>query len=294
MKPSLSSKILAGILKLINFKKLIESRAKGPVSRSQKAFLPKSIARRYACTVQWINKKAVATFENKKMVTNTHLIFLHGGAYIFEASIGHWNLAKKIVDNRFCRMTLLDYPLAPEHNYKETFEMVARSYAMLIEQYPQDDFIFMGDSAGGGLALAFTQKLIRDNHSKPPVKNILLSPWLDISLTNPAIKEMENNDHILTVEMLRYAGRQYAKGEDLHHYLLSPVNGLFERTPKTIVFYGTKELFYPDCIRLKKIVEAAKGDFIFQEYPGMQHDWAIFPIPESSMVIEEICAFLKE
>ena len=190
-------------------------------------------------------------------------------------------------------MTHIDYPLAPDHNYKETYKMVSGAYEMLIKQYPLDNFIFMGDSAGGGLALGFAQKLINDKHNRLPVKLVLLSPWLDLTMCNPAIKTLEKSDHILTLKMLQHAGMQYSNGDQQEQYLLSPINGNLTNLPKTIVFYGTEELFYADCIKLKSLTDSSKQNFIFREYQKMQHDWVIFPIPESKQAISEICGFIN-
>jgi acetyl esterase/lipase len=243
---------------------------------------------------QKIKTNELVTFERKERVSKNHLIFFHGGAYIFGASPNHWKLAEKIVKKSFCRMTLVDYPLAPEHDYKETFGMVSETYDMLIKQYSEDSLILMGDSAGGGLALAFTQKLILEKHQNLPAKIILLSPWLDITMSNPKIKHLESSDYILTVNMLRNAGMKYANGENQNHYLLSPIHGQLNNIPKTIVFYGTEELFSADCLRLKSMTDSNSQGIIFREYQKMQHDWAIFPIPESNQVVNEICEFIKE
>lgn len=292
MKQSLSSKIVAGVLKVINFKKLIEKQGRKQPPRSKKDFMPQRIQKAYASSVQLCKNKAVATFESKEQVTKNHIIFLHGGAYIFEASSQHWSLAQKIVDKSFCRMTLIDYPLAPEKTYKNTFEMVGAAYEMLIEQYPNDNFILMGDSAGAGLALAFAQKLRKEKHVTLPISHILLSPWLDLTMSNPDIEQLIHTDHVLSVEMLKNAAAKYAGGDNQEHYLLSPIHGELQHLPNTIVFYGTEELFYADCLKLKSIVSAVNKHFIFKEYVGMQHDWAIFPIPESAQVVDDICAFI--
>jgi acetyl esterase/lipase len=294
MNPSLHSMVFAWILKVSNFKKRVERRAFRKRPRSKKGFLPQRIKRFYLVNLQTFNGKWAATFESKKKAINKHIVYFHGGAYIFEASPNHWRFAEKIVKKSFCRITLLDYPLAPEHNYKETFDMVSGAYELLIDQYPGDNFIFMGDSAGGGLALAFVQALIKKDHRKLPVKLVLLSPWLDLTMSNPAIKNLEASDHILTVNMLRHAGMKYADGDNQDQALLSPINGELKDIPKTIVFYGTHELFYADCNRFKSMMGDRNQHIIFREYHNMQHDWAIFPIPERDQVVNEISAFIKE
>ena len=170
--------------------------------------------------------------------------------------------------------------------------MVSGAFELLCTQYPADTFIFMGDSAGGGLALAFAQKLVNEEHHKLPVQLILLSPWLDLSLSNTDIKNLEHSDHILTVEMLRHAAKSYSGGDDPDHYLLSPINGELADLPPTIVFYGSEELFAADCRKFRSMIENINHTSIFREYPGMPHDWALFPFPESDRTVDEICAFI--
>ena len=242
MKPSLNSRIFAWILKVLNFKKKVEKRAFKQIQAPRKGFLPNRIKHSYRAIFQTFQGKGIATFESKKKATKNHIIFFHGGAYIFRTTYGHWRLTENIVKRNMCRMTHIDYPLAPEHHYKQTFNMVSGAYEMLIKQYPFDNFIFMGDSAGGGLALAFAQKLIKEKHKKFPVKIVLLSPWLDLTMSNPAIKKQEHSDHILTLKMLQHAGMKYSNGDKQDQYLLSPINGKLTNLPKTIVFFGTEEL----------------------------------------------------
>ena len=294
MAESYQSKVLARILKIFNFKKRIEKREVKDIPRSKKEFLPRRICRSYLTRLQSFKNKKIATFELKDKVTNSHIIFFHGGAYIFEITSNHWRLAEKIVKKSFCRMTLVEYPLAPEHSYKDTFSIIDGMYELLIKSYPEDNFIFMGDSAGGGLALAFTQKLISEKKSKLPNGIILLSPWLDHTMSNPGINKLEYSDYILSVKMLRNAGLKYSSGDNQDQFLLSPINGDLTNLPETIIFYGTEELFMADCVRLKSMINSENQNFIFREYHKMQHDWPIFPIPESNEVVNEICNFIRE
>jgi len=293
MKPSIHSSILSIVLKLINFKKIVEIKAFNQQKRSENPFVPKSILNKYSTEIERIDNNIIATIKNKIIANKNHIIFLHGGAYIFNISSNHWKLASNIVDKIYCRMTVIDYPLSPEHNYKHTFKMLHNAYDFLLRKYPEDNFIFLGDSSGGGLALAFLQNLIEIGHNKIPDKCVLLSPWLDITLSNPDIKNFERRDHILSVDMLMYAAEKYSNGDNIEHYLLSPINGSFNNVPKTIIFYGTEEIFNPDCNKLKEMLIENKN-VIFREYEKMQHDWAIFQIPESRKVCDEICEFIDD
>lgn len=289
MQPSPTSRLIAWMLKMLRFKYIVEKMARGNLARSAKGFVPARIKKGGNVVIRKVHGKEIATLGH---TAKDHIVFFHGGAYVFQAAPYHWQLAKKIMDRHLCKVTLVDYPLAPEHNYRDTFQMVEEAFDLLVREYPEDRFFFMGDSAGGGLALALAQKFAQENPAKLPSGLILLSPWLDLTMSNPAAKKQERSDQLLTFEMLRLAGAKYANGDDPGHYLLSPINGAFEGLPSAIVFYGTEELFYADCLKLKSIVSPQGNRFVFREYQGMQHDWALLPIPESALVVEEICAFL--
>ena len=91
-----------------------------------------------------------------------------------------------------------DYPLAPDSNWKDTYTFMDELYCKVQERYADKKIVFMGDSAGGGLALGFAQKL-RDNGKKLPNHIVLFSPWLDLSMGNHEIKEYEKKDVFLTI-----------------------------------------------------------------------------------------------
>lgn len=288
---SFSAEITTGFLVALNFKKLVEKSFQHPI-RTKKPLVSKNLREKFVVNEFQIMDKSVITIFPKTNISNIHILFFHGGAYLLEGNSMHWKIVETIATKANCKVSYIDYPLAPENNYRTTFEMVQQSYDRLINDYPNDRFMLMGDSAGGGLALAFAQKLANGNALVQPEKNILFSPWLDLSMQNPAIKQQEQLDKILPLMGLIEAGKKYAGGNDVNNYLLSPINGGFSSVGDTLVFYGTNELFYPDCKKLKEKTQSF-GNFSFREFEGMQHDWVIFPIPEAKQAIEMAVEFIR-
>jgi acetyl esterase/lipase len=291
MGNSFSARLTFGILKLINFKKLVTKLAKGSLKRS-KSFTPKKIKTKYQFTEVKIKGKALVTFSKKDSSSGKHIIYLHGGAYLFEASSGHWNLVEKILDACNCRITTIDYPLAPENNYIDVYEMLDLSYDILVKEHPEDEFILMGDSAGGGLAMGFCQKLIEEDHFKKASKCVLISPWLDLTMSNTEAADFIERDYLLTMDLLLYAADLFADGDDPQQYLLSPINGNTSKMPPTLVLYASEELFKPDCLKLQRQTDSNASSFSFIEFEGMQHAWPVFPIPEQDQAVEQIASFL--
>jgi acetyl esterase/lipase len=94
------------------------------------------------------------------------------------------------------------------------FAATPTSTARCSKRRTPDHVLFAGDSAGGGLALAFAQSLATLDLPQP-VKLVFFAPWLDITLANPAIPDVERHDPWLSSAGLGVAGRTWAGTTDL-------------------------------------------------------------------------------
>lgn len=170
--------------------------------------------------------------------------------------------------------------------------MVIPLYQDLLLKTRPEDLILMGDSAGGGFALALAQKM-SDEQVSQPKHIILLSPWLDISLTNPAIKEIEPSDSFLGVEGLQLAGKAFAGGTNPDYYLLSPINGTLEGLGKISLFIGSKEILAADARKLKALAESKGIGINYFEYEDMLHVWMLLNFPESKKARQQIFDLIR-
>jgi acetyl esterase/lipase len=227
----------------------------------------------------------------KKESTNKHIILLHGGAYISEASKGHRQLIESLALSGFI-VSFIDYPLSPENNAAITISLVEKAFNKIAEEYPNDEFFLFGDSAGGGLALALLQILRDNNNQYIPLKTVLVSPWLDISMTNKDILDYISKDVLLSYEGLKECGKLYAQDIDLKDPRVSPIYGNFDKLSKIKIFTSNFELFYPDCLLLKNKLDLAHGTTAFLTVKEeMIHDWIVLPIKERKETIDEIIDF---
>lgn len=150
----------------------------------------------------------------------------------------------------------------------------------------------MGDSSGGGISLAPAQRLREDGYDQPG-HVVLLSPWLDATLSNPEIAEFDKIDPFLGVEGLKYGGEVYARDVDPKSYLVSPVYGSLKNLAPITLFIGTRDILYPDCRKLRDNAAAEGVAINYREYPGMVHNWMLGPMPEAKHAIAEIIAAIK-
>ncbi|MGB2964780.1 MAG: alpha/beta hydrolase [Anaerolineales bacterium] len=224
---------------------------------------------------------------------NKQVIFLHGGAYLLEATAFHQKFMETLAKEYGLTITFIDYPKGPEHTFRTTHDVVLKAYLEILHKNPGNEFYLVGDSAGGGLGLALLQEL-RDKRITPfPKKTVLVSPWLDLTMSNESIQDYESKDHLLPVKGLIYAAKLYSGGEDLRNPLLSPLYGDMSNLGVIKLFFGTNEVLYPDCLELTKKISSSQGSSI--EYiigENMMHDWIIFPFKESKKGVSQIAQFL--
>ncbi|HET9826837.1 MAG TPA: alpha/beta hydrolase [Chitinophagaceae bacterium] len=291
---STQSKLLIALLKLINKKNFLSKQlANGKFDSYSSPEPPAKILR--SCVIQkfQINNRNVFTLKPKNYNGGgKHILYLHGGAYVQRFNKFHWEFLAKLVKRTNCTITAPDYPLAPAHTYQKSFEMVSEVYRRLLAMNDPDQLIFLGDSAGGGFSLALAQKM-RNEKVSQPAQIILLSPWLDISLKNPEIKDVDPNDPFLGKESLQQAGKLYAGGTNPDYYLLSPINGSLNNLGKISVFIGSNEILVADARKLRSLAENYGIDLNYREYPDMIHAWMFLNLPESRRAKKEIIDLIR-
>lgn len=280
------TKFIHLLLKLVNAKKLASKTMLHP-KRSKQLKFPSRL-KKYKDDQFLVHQRNVVTFTSHNTTTNKHIIFLHGGGYTVEVQKSHWWLMEQLIKKSVCKLSFIEYPLAPEHNYKQAHAMLAEAWLQLTQKHPDNTFYFLGDSAGGGFCLAFAQTLRDNNSHKRPEKIALLSPWLDLSMTNSDIKELESLDLILSAETLVKCAHWFAAGLDVKSPLLSPLYGTMNNLNSVAVFVGTHERFLVDCRLLKEKIEATNTKLIYKEYEDMQHDWMLFPIHERHVLLQDV------
>jgi len=286
----ISGKALAinSVLKLTKFKDNIDF---FEPRRSKKVKLPQSLYKNNIIETVQIMGGFVHNILPFEASTKQHIVFFHGGGYVHEPSRNNFAMIEKLIGLAKCMISYVEYPLSPESNVNETLEMVLETYKVQIDKFPDHNFILMGDSAGGGLALTLAIH-IKNATIKQPEKLILFSPWLDISLSNPDIQHYDARDFMLSTETLREVGKRYAFDVPLDDYRVSPIYGDLNNLGDILIFYGSEEILKPDCEKLISI-GGLKNTFIKGiEYEEMQHDWVVLPILEQDLALGDVIDFL--
>lgn len=221
------------------------------------------------------------------------ILYFHGGAYYNDFAPAHWKLIGRLVQNLEAEVVAPDYPLTPVFGYKDVFSMVTQVYRDCLEDIPGDHLVLAGDSAGGGIALALTQWALEHGLPKPD-RLALLSPWLDITMSDPSIEELNPVDPFLEPDSGRLIGQWYSQGTDPHFYQISPLYGPLEGLPPTIVFSGRRDILNTDARELSRRMESTDTLFQLYEAPDMIHTWMLLPIQEALEPLQQLEDFLRK
>ena len=264
-----------------------------PPPRLRTPLVPRSLAARHDVATTEVGAGRVAT------VTPTgardHVFYLHGGAYTLQAQ--HWPFLSRLLPHGYA-VSLVDYPLAPEHTVDETLPMVREAWGLAVEAAAADGRpapVLAGDSAGGGLSLALLQQL-RDEGATMPRATVLLSPWVDAVMADAGTIAADRLDPLLSRRALHGAARLYAGPHGLDDPRISPGLADLSGLGRVLALVGTREVFWPQCERLAQQAAAAGGtDLELRVREGLPHDWALFPgLPEQRGLAAELVAWLAD
>jgi epsilon-lactone hydrolase len=219
------------------------------------------------------------------------VLYLHGGGYMAPISAWQVRYAARLAADLKARIVLPDYPLAPEHSWRDSYDELVALAARLATE---GELVIAGDSSGGGLALALAESL-RDHGGPQPRRLLLISPWVDLTTSTPDTAALDAVDPWLYIGKVRAYARWWAgTPDDLGRPEVSPGLGDLAGLPPTLMFCGTRDLLVPGCRLLARRAAEARWDLTYVEEPDLIHVYPLLPgIPEARRAWRRTVAFLR-
>lgn len=214
------------------------------------------------------------------------VLHFHGGAYVAGSSM-FGRTYTKLVANGGPDLTSVDYRLAPEHPYPAALDDAVAVYRALLPR----PMVLMGESAGGGLVLALTQRL-RDEGLPLPAGVVALFPWADLTQGSEGFVTNAGRDALDKSELDLHA-REYAGELDVRTPGISPSFGSFERFPPTLVVVGELDSLTGDARDVQRHLLNAGVDTDLILIPGAAHGFVSLAVPETRVAFAAIAAFLR-
>lgn len=296
--PSIRGRLLIGWFRLRRSKKIWLDTTEFDKSivasqRKDTSKLPASLYRRHHIEWSEIRGFPCATFSPRGEPNGQHVLYLHGGAYVHSIEQAHWRFVSRLVSRLGCTVTVPVYPLAPDDHYDVTQAVIAETYDRFLADTDPAKQVIMGDSAGGALTLVLA-RLLRDQGRPQPAHLVLLSPWLDATMQDPAVPVVDRRDPYLSIPGLLEAARMYSGDLDLADPRISPINGTFDGLGHITVFTGTRDCLLLDSRRLHRIAARDGLDIDYFEYQGMVHGWILLRrLPEARKATDDLIRILQ-
>lgn len=198
----------------------------------------------------------------------TAVLYLHGGAYTVGSLASHRSLAAHLARESGSVVYLLDYRLAPENPFPAGLEDAVAAYLELVTEYgyTPDSVAIGGDSAGGGLALAATGRLVH-RHGVTPSALALIAPWGDPTDRT----SLRGRDVVINTAWAYDAADKYLGSGDPSAPGYAPLHDDLMGFPPTIIHVGREEILYPQAIALRDKMDLSGVDVHLTEFARLWH-----------------------
>ena len=217
------------------------------------------------------------------------VLYLHGGGYVSGLDRFHWRYAARLARQLGVRVVLPDYPLTPTHTWRDSLPALVTLFEQVAVESPHG-VVLMGDSAGGGLAVALAQQVARRSGPQP-THLVAFAPWVDLSGETPGTEDAARSDPWLTLSKLKLYGTWWGAG-DPYAPEGSPLFGDMTDLPPTLVLCGTRDLLAPQSRALVARARRAGVQVSYVEEPGLLHVYPLLPVPEARRAFRQVTRFL--
>lgn len=223
------------------------------------------------------------------------VLHLHGGAFFGGSSASHQGLCSELAARAQCPVLVVDYRLAPECPYPAALDDGLAAYqALLAEGYSGEQIVLCGDSAGGALILALALEL-KARQLAMPGGLVMLSPFLDMTLSSPSVSHLAHHDPMLSKQVLERGAVAYRGNIPANDPRVSPVFADLKGLPPTLVQCGSEEVLLDDALLFRKLAGDAGVDVRCKVYEGMWHNFQMFNhlLDVSNTALDEIAEFIR-
>jgi len=209
----------------------------------------------------------------------------------------HRNFLSKLSLACGVKIFTIDYRLSPETKFPGALDDSVAAYKWLISKdgggVDPKNIIIGGDSAGGGLAVS-TLLQLRNLREVLPSGCILLSPWVDLTLSTESVTENVIYDYLLVHPNFP---KLYVEEEsELKNPLVSPIFADLHGLPRLLVQVGGVEVLRDEGIELANKAKEANVEVQLEIWPEMVHCFQLLGqlLKDADVAIGHIADWMKD
>lgn len=205
------------------------------------------------------------------------ILYLHGGGFYSGSLRTHRNIASSLAKAASADVLIIDYRLAPDYGFSaQTDDAIAAYRWLLMSGYKAGNIVIAGESVGATLAIEVVLNQLRLRGALPAAV-IAMSPVTDFAATGASLVTNAASDPFMGKAELTVIRDAFARGHSAVDPDISPLYANFGGFPPLLIQVGSRETLLDDSTRLADKVEQAGGNVSLEIWPGMIHQWQIFP-----------------
>ncbi|MFL9846046.1 alpha/beta hydrolase fold domain-containing protein [Flavobacterium rhizosphaerae] len=209
----------------------------------------------------WLNKELL----NKKNL----IVYLHGGVYTYGNFNTYHAMLSHLAKSFHAPILYIEYSLSPEHPYPTANNEIFNVYQELQRKFKGSEITLMGDSAGGGLAIALVGE-VQEAKVPMPASLVLISPWIDLKCINDSYESKKALDPILSKDFLYNHALMYSSNSIKE---ADPSELKFKKFPPVFLLVGTDEVLNDDSKNFYAFIKPIQKNSKLKEYDGQKHVW---------------------
>ena len=228
------------------------------------------------------------------------IVYAHGGGWVTGSLESHDRVCRLFARSLPAAIVAVDYRRAPEHVYPAALDDFEAAWRWAREQATALGadgvrFAVAGDSSGGNLAAALTQRL-RSAREPQPALQVLLYPALDAQCSRPSYSRFTTG-YNLSGEQMTWYWNLYRAGSDPNTPELSPLSANdFSGLPPAVIAIAEADVLRDDGFDYARRLEAAAVPVRVVDCAGMIHGFLRWTgeVPAARVWIDEIARAARE
>jgi epsilon-lactone hydrolase len=201
------------------------------------------------------------------------LLCMHGGGYALGSMYSHRKLYGHFAKAFGVSALIVNYRRAPEHLHPGPLDDVVSVYDWLLThgRIAPEHIIFLGDSAGGALAISSMLRA-RERALPLPAAAISLAPYLDVEATGASYEINADKDKLGSREAtLAFVGVFLGPDGNRKDPLANPLLADLEGLPAMLLQVGGDDVLLDDSKAFLAKAQASGVDVTLEIEPDMQH-----------------------
>ncbi|MGC1411615.1 MAG: alpha/beta hydrolase [Acetobacteraceae bacterium] len=232
----------------------------------------------------------------KRCAESRVLLCAHGGGYVVGSMYTHRKAYGHVAKAVGCRALIVNYGRAPENIHPGPVDDMVKTYKWLLDQGIQSGHIaFIGDSAGGGLAVT-TILRARERGLPLPAATMPLSPWLDMDAGGETFETNRERDLLVSRDVIAtMAGTFLGENGNRNDPLANPLHAELRGLPPMYIQTGADETLLSDSHDLADLARRSGVQVTLEVVPEMQHVFQFLAgaAPEADAAIARLAKWVR-